>query len=118
MRRLPPPWFHPIPCARVRAAPLFERAVLRGVHRFQPLRRGVLAGNFNGQVGKPAVLCRAVPVLYLSRNVDAVAWIHLNCRLALLLIVSASTDTYKDLSATALCVMDVPVYGSPAQMSR
>ena len=29
--------------------------------------------------------------------------------LALLLIVSASTDTYKDLSATALCVMDVPV---------
>ena len=50
-----------------------------------------------------------MPVLYLSRNVDAVAWIHLNCRLALLLIVSASTDTYKDLSATALCVMDVPV---------
>ena len=50
-----------------------------------------------------------MPVLYLSRNVDAVAWIHLNCRLALLLIVSASTDTYKDLSATALCVMDMPV---------
>lgn len=50
-----------------------------------------------------------MPMFYLSRNVDAVAWIHLNCRLALLLIVSASTDTYKDLSATALCVMDVPV---------
>ena len=60
-------------------------------------------------MAEPAVRSCAVPVLYLSRNVDAVAWIHLNCRLALLLIVSASTDTYKDLSATALCVMDVPV---------
>ena len=69
-------------------------------------------------MAEPAVRSCAVPVLYLSRNVDAVAWIHLNCRLALLLIVSASTDTYKDLSATALCVMDMPVYGNPAQMSR
>lgn len=60
-------------------------------------------------MAEPAVRSCAVPVLYLSRNVDAVAWIHLNCRLALLLIVSASTDTYKDLYATALCVMDVPV---------
>ena len=60
-------------------------------------------------MAEPAVRSCAVPVLYLSRNVDAVAWIHLNCRLALLLIVSASTDTYKDLSATALCVMDMPV---------
>ena len=60
-------------------------------------------------MAEPAVRSCAVPVLYLSRNVDAVAWIHLNCRLALLLIISASTDTYKDLSATALCVMDMPV---------
>ena len=60
-------------------------------------------------MAEPAVRSCAVPMFYLSRNVDAVAWIHLNCRLALLLIVSASTDTYKDLSATALCVMDMPV---------
>lgn len=60
-------------------------------------------------MAEPTIRSCAVPVFYLSRNVDTVTWFHLNCRLALLLIISASADTHKYLAAAALCVMDMPV---------
>lgn len=54
---------------------------------------------------EPTVRSRSVPMLNLGRNVDAVARLHLDSFLALLLIVAASCNADENLSAAALCVM-------------
>lgn len=54
---------------------------------------------------EPTVRSRSVPMLNLGRNVDAVARLHFNSLLALLLIVAASCYAHKDLTAAALRVM-------------
>lgn len=54
---------------------------------------------------EPTVRSRSVPMLNLGRNVDAVARLHFNSFLALLLIVAASCYAHENLSATALRVM-------------
>ena len=50
-----------------------------------------------------------MPMLYFRRDVDAVARLKLNSFLALFLIISTSCNTYKDLSAATLCVVDMPI---------
>lgn len=40
------------------------------IHRLQSLGRAAVGGHFDRQVGKPAVRCRAVPVLDIRRDVD------------------------------------------------
>ena len=47
--------------------------ILLVAHGFQPLVGRALAGDFHRNVGEPAVLLRAVPVLDLGRNDDDVA---------------------------------------------
>ena len=48
-------------------------------------------------------------MLNLCRNVDAVAQFQLDGFFAFLLIISTSGYAYKNLSATALCMVDMPV---------
>ena len=54
---------------------------------------------------EPTVRSRSVPMLNLGSNVDAVARLHFNSLLALLLIVAASCYAHENLTAAALRVM-------------
>lgn len=54
---------------------------------------------------EPTVRSRSVPMLNLGRNVDAVARLHFNSLLALLLIVAASCYAHENLTTAALCMM-------------
>lgn len=69
----------------------FELTVFLIGYRLTPLVRAVLARNLDGEMAEPTVRSRSVPVLNLGRNVDAVARLHLDSFLALLLIVAASS---------------------------
>ena len=86
-----------------------ETAVLLVIHGFEPLVGRVLAGDFHGQVGKPAVLCGAVPVLHTDGDVDHVACLESTGGLAPLLIPAAAADAQQDLAAALGRVVDVPV---------
>lgn len=50
-----------------------------------------------------------MPVFYLCRNIDTISRFHLDSFFALFLIISASGNAYEYLSATALCMVDMPV---------
>ena len=54
--------------------------------RLQPFVGSVFSRNLKCQMRKPAVGCRAMPVLYVGRNVDDIARAHLNGRLSFFLI--------------------------------
>ena len=60
-------------------------------------------------MAEPAVRCSAMPVFYFCRDIDAVAWLHLDGFLALFLIIAASCNADKNLSAACFCMMDMPV---------
>ena len=60
-------------------------------------------------MAEPAIRRCAVPVFYACRDVDAVARFHLDGFFALFLIITASGNADEDLSAAALCVVDMPV---------
>ncbi len=78
-------------------------------HGFQPFVGGVLACDFEGQVGKPAVGSRAVPVLHVGGDVDDRAGQDFLCRLAFLLVPAASGYADQHLSAALRGLVDVPV---------
>ena len=88
---------------------LFQFSILFIADRLAPLVGGLLAGYFYCQMAEPAVRCGTVPVFHTCRDVDAVARFHLDGFFSFFLIVTASCHAYQDLSAAALCVMDVPV---------
>lgn len=50
-----------------------------------------------------------MPVFYFCRNVNTVARVHLDCFLALLLIIATSGNAYEDLSIAIFCMMNMPV---------
>ena len=94
--------------SRVRPSPAQFAVSLVG-HGFEPLVGSVLARDFKGEVCKPAVGCRSVPMLDPSGDVDDVARQHLYGGFALLLIPSASGHAHQHLSSALGGVVDVPV---------
>ena len=88
---------------------LFQLTIFLVCYRLAPLIGCLLARYFHCQMAEPAIRCSAMPMLNLCRNVDAVARFQFDCFLALFLIISTSGYAYKNLSATALCMMDMPV---------
>ena len=58
---------------------------------------------------KPAIRCCSMPVLNSSRNINAITRFHFYCFFSLFLIISSSCHTDKNLSATFVCVMNMPV---------
>lgn len=79
------------------------------LNRLTPLVGSLLARHFNCQMREPAVRCCAMPMFHFCRNVDAVARFHFYRLFSFFLIITASCHADKNLSATAFCVMDVPV---------
>ena len=88
---------------------LFQLTIFLVCYRLAPLIGCLLARYFHCQMAEPAIRCSAMPMLNLCRNVDAVARFQLDGFFAFLLIISTSGYAYKNLSATALCMMDMPV---------
>ena len=39
-------------------------------HRFQPLIRSILTGNFESKMGKPTIRSGTVPMLHICRDMD------------------------------------------------
>lgn len=50
-----------------------------------------------------------MPVFYFCRNIDTISRFHFYCFFSFFLIVSTSCNADKDLSASAFCMMNVPV---------
>lgn len=100
-------------CERLYAAKcgiiLFQFPVLLIRNGLTPFVGVLFARNFDGEMGEPGIRSGTVPVFDFRRNIDAVARLHLDGFFAFLLIVAASGHAYKDLSAAALCVVDMPV---------
>lgn len=94
---------------------ILQRVILCVADRLAPPVAAVLAGNLNGDMAEPAVGLRTVPVLDIRRNGDDIADAQTLRGLALLLIPALAVNTDEQLSAAALRLVDVPVYGSPAQ---
>ena len=88
---------------------LFQLTIFLVCYRLAPLIGCLLARYFHCQMAEPAIRSSAMPMLNLCRNIDAVTRFQLDCFLALFLIISTSGYAYKNLSATALCMMDMPV---------
>ena len=92
-----------------RTAILFQFSVDFVRNRLAPFIGGFFSRHFYRQVGEPFVRRCSVPVLYLRRNVNAVARFHFYRFLAFFLVIAPACDAYQDLSAAVFCVMDVPV---------
>ena len=88
---------------------LFYLVIFLIAHSLLPLVGCVLARNFKGEVGKPAVFCGTMPMLHVGRNMDDCAWEDFLCRLSFLLIPATSGYTYQHLPATLCSVVRVPV---------
>ena len=88
---------------------LFEFTIFLISDRLAPFVRGVFAGDFDGEVAKPAVGGGAVPVFYFGGDVDAVAGMHFNRVFAPFLVVAAAGYADEYLTATGFGVVDVPV---------
>ena len=86
-------------------------------NRLQPFVGGILSGNLEGKVGKPAVGSRTVPVLHVGWYVDYVAWQHLHCGLALFLVPSLAGHAHQHLPAALGGMVDVPVVAA-ARLER
>lgn len=50
-----------------------------------------------------------MPVFYFCRNIDTISRFHFYCFFSFFLIVSTSCNADKDLSASAFCMMNMPV---------
>lgn len=79
------------------------------IHRLQPFIRAVPARNLNCQMGKPAIRCGSMPMLYARRNIHHITGVKLLGFLSPLLIVSPSAYTYQNLPAAGGCMMNMPV---------
>lgn len=90
---------------------LFQFPVLLIRNGLTPFVGVLFAGTSMARMGEPGIRSGTVPVFDFRRNIDAVARLHLDGFFAFLLIVAASGHAYKDLSAAALCVVDMPVVG-------
>ena len=88
---------------------LFQLTIFLVCYRLAPLIGCLLARYFHCQMAEPAIRCGTMPMLNLCRNIDTVTRFQFGCFLALFLIISTSGYAYKNLSATALCMMDMPV---------
>lgn len=91
------------------ACEILQLAVFLIGNRFEPLVGGFLARTFYCEVAEPAVGLCAVPVLYACGDSHYIADRKALCRLALFLIPAAAVNADKELSAAALCVVDMPV---------
>lgn len=74
-----------------------------------PFIAGILPGNFNGQMGEPAILRRAVPMLYPGGNVHHVSGQKKLRLFPPFLIVALSGHADEDLPAALVCLVDMPV---------
>lgn len=86
-----------------------QQVVLDISDGFEPLGRGLLAGNGECEVCEPRVLCSSVPVLYIGGNVNYRAREYLDGGLALFLIPASAGNSDKHLAASALGAVDVPI---------
>src|SRR5699024_9417478 len=75
-------------------------------YRFQPLVGTTFCRNFNGDMGKPFVPCRTVPVLNLRGNVYHVPGMELSGRLLPFLIPALAIGAQQNLPAL---MVDMPV---------
>lgn len=78
---------------------LRQLIVLSAIDGLHPDGGPFLGVYFNGEVGKPAVLCRAVPVLDMRGDVDDVARLQFTCGLAPFLVPAAAGGNEQRLTA-------------------
>lgn len=88
---------------------LFQRFICFFCDWFEPFIRTIFPWHFYCEMGKPAIWCCAVPVLYTWLNVDAITWLHLDGILAPFLVVPAAGDTNQNLSAALIGMVSMPV---------
>ena len=88
---------------------ILQRVILRVADGLAPLVAAFLAGNLNCDMAEPTVGLCAVPVLDVRGDGDDIAGGQALRGLALLLIPALAVDADEQLSAAALCVVDVPV---------
>ena len=90
--------------------PFGKRSIMDAISSIRQKDTGsVFACNLERQMREPAVGCRAMPVLYIGRNVNDRSGQNLYRRFALFLIPAAPGHTDKHLSAAFRGFMDVPV---------
>ena len=88
---------------------LFQFLIFFVCHCLAPFIRSFFSRYFDCKMTEPAVRCCSVPVFYFGRNVNAVSRFHLDCFFSFFLIISTSGYAYKNLSAAALCMMNMPI---------
>ena len=78
---------------------MFEILVVFCAYGFEPFVGGVFAGDFEGEVGKPAVLRGAVPVLHFGGDMHDIARFERADGLSPLLIPATPAHAHKHLPA-------------------
>ena len=78
-------------------------------HGFTPFGFRVFAGALHGNMRKPAVLCRSMPMLYVCGNGNHVAGVQFDCGFILFLIPTSAVNAQQNLPAARRCVMNMPV---------
>ena len=99
---------HAMKSGKERNGSVRQRVILLVRHRLAPLVAAILARNFKGDVGEPAILLRAVPVLHVRRNGDDRAGDEAHRGLAFFLIPALARGADEHLPAALRGVMDVP----------
>ena len=89
--------------------PRSERVIFFVRHGLQPFVGGVLAGNFDGDVRKPAISFRPVPMLDVRGDDDHVARFQAARRLAPFPVPALARNAKEDLPAALRGMMGMPV---------
>lgn len=89
--------------------PLRQQIVLRVSDRLEPFVGATLAWGLESHVRKPAVLCRAMPMLDAREDEHDVAGMQLPGILAPELTPAATVRAQQDLPATLVRMVDMPV---------
>lgn len=88
---------------------LLQLAVRFVRNRLTPFVGCLFTGHLNGQVGKPAILGRAMPVLDFRRDDDHIAGVQFTRRLAPFLIIATACRAEQNLPAALLGMVDMPI---------
>ena len=89
--------------------PRSEQVIFLVRHGFLPFVGGILAGDFDGDVRKPAISFRPVPMLDIRGDDDDIARFQAARRLAPFPVPALSRNAKEDLPAALVGMMGMPV---------
>ena len=73
----------------------------------------MLTGNLHGDMAEPAILFRTVPVLDIGGNHYDAALMQTNSGLAFFLIPAFTSRADQELTASFVCMVNMPVIAAP-----